>query len=440
MLAKMKMIVESLQNTNSQNEKLNILKQYVSDSEVKKFFKYCYDENMLFGVTSANLKKNPDLSEFEIFESIFDLCDLLIERKATGNRALALVNGYINGNNEYEELLYNFFDKNLKIGMNVTQINKVLGNIIPVFDVALAATYDKTKHEKYGLNNYFIQRKLNGLRMISTIKYNGGKPEFIFQSRKGKIFTTMLKVEEELRELYKNSLYYGTDIVLDGEICVINPDGKEDWNRAVSEAKRKNHTIYNPMYVCFDILSLDEFYGFKQSMNYSVRFSNLKKFISSENQLKHVKSVFSVPYSEEHFNKLLEEFVITAKWEGFIFRHNKPYKSGRSTDLLKYKLFADAEFRVLGIQESVKPMLNESTGLMEDTKCVGSLIIEYKGNQVNVGSGLDDKQRIEWFKNPELIIGKQILVKYKEESKNADGTVSLQFPILKHVFEEDRDF
>ena len=440
MLAKMKMIVENLQNTNSQIEKLNILKQYVSDSEVKKFFKYCYDENMLFGVTSANLKKNPNLSEFEIFENVFELCDLLIERKATGNRALALVNGYINGNSEYEELLYNFFDKNLKIGMNVTQINKVLGNIIPVFDVALAATYDKNKHEKYHLENYFIQRKLNGLRMISTIKYNSGKPEFIFQSRKGKIFTTMMKVEEELRELYKNSPYYGTDIVLDGEICVINPDGKEDWNRAVSEAKRKNHTIYNPMYVCFDILSLDEFYGFKQSMNYSVRYSNLKKFISSNIQLNHVKSVFSVPYSEEHFNKLLEEFVTNSKWEGFIFRHNKPYKSGRSTDLLKYKLFADAEFRVLGIQESVKPMLNESTGLMEDTKCVGSLIIEYKGNQVNVGSGLDDKQRIDWYKNPDLIVGKQILVKYKEESKNADGTVSLQFPILKHVFEEDRDF
>ena len=85
-------------------------------------------------------------------------------------------------------------------------------------------------------------------------------------------------------------------------------------------------------------------------------------------------------------------------------------------------------------------MLNESTGLMEDTKCVGALIIEYKGNQVNVGSGLDDKQRIEWYNNPNLIIGKQIQVKYKEESRNADGTVSLQFPILKHVFEEERDF
>jgi len=440
MLSKIQNIINELQNTNSQNDKLSILKKYNSDEEVKKFFRYCYDGNLLFGVTSANLKKNQNLSEFEIFEDIFELCDMLIDRVATGNRALALVNGFINGNSEYEELLYNFFDKNLKIGINITQINKALGNIIPVFDVALAATYDKARHDRYGLDNYFIQQKMNGLRMITTIKYNDGNPIITFQSRKGKPFTTMAKVEAELKTIYNSSLYKGVDIVLDGEICVINPDGKEDWNRAVSEAKRKNHTIYNPMYVCFDILTLDEFYGFKQSMNYGTRYTNLKKFLSQGTRLNHLKIVFSVPYSQEHFDKLSEEFVTSNRWEGFIYRINKPYKPGRSTDLLKYKLFMDAEFEVLGIQESVKPMLNESTGLMEDTKCVGSLIIEYKGNQVNVGSGLDDKQRIDWYNNPNLIIGKQIQVKYKEESKNADGTVSLQFPILKYVFEEERDF
>ena len=77
---------------------------------------------------------------------------------------------------------------------------------------------------------------------------------------------------------------------------------------------------------------------------------------------------------------------------------------------------------------------------MEEVDCVGALIFEYKGNRVKVGSGLDDKQRIMWYEHPEWIIGREIQVKYKEETTNSNGTVSLQFPVLKYVFEEKRDF
>ena len=115
MLEKLYNIITELQNTNSQNEKLFLLSQHKNDSDVTKFFRYCYDPNILFNVTSASLKANPNLSEFEFFDSIFDLCDILIKHNYAGNKAISLINGFINGNNQYEDLLYNFFDKNLKI-------------------------------------------------------------------------------------------------------------------------------------------------------------------------------------------------------------------------------------------------------------------------------------------------------------------------------------
>lgn len=441
MLEEIYTIITKLQNTNSQNEKLFILAQHKNNKDFIKFLKYCYDTNLLFGVTSDSLKKNPNLSTFEIFEDIFELCDLLINKKYTGNDAISLVNGFINGNNMYEEMLYNFFDKNLKIGINVTQINKVLGNIIPIFDVALAETYEEKKASKYNLNEYFIQRKCNGLRMITFITFNNedGNTYIKFLSRKGKEFTTMSKIETELRDLYKNSHYYGTNIVLDGEICIIDPNGKEDWNRAVSEAKRKDHTIYNPMYICFDILTQDEFYGLSDSRKYEIRYMNLKKFLSVSYKLNHIQLIFSIPYTIDHYHKLLEEFVETDKWEGFIYRHNTKYYPGRTSHLLKYKLFKDAEFEVKGTIPTTKQMLNDK-GIMEDTPCVGALLIDYKGHSVSVGSGLSDKQRIDWFKDPSLIVHKTILVKYKEETKNQDGTISLQFPVLKYIYEDKRDF
>jgi ATP-dependent DNA ligase len=112
-------------------------------------------------------------------------------------------------------------------------------------------------------------------------------------------------------------------------------------------------------------MTKEQFYGFKQSMKYSVRYDNLKKFLSNGNLLQHLRIVFSVAYNEEHFKKLCKEFIETDLWEGFIFRNNGIYKSGRSTELLKYKLFKDAEFIVIDVENTKKPILNEQTGLME---------------------------------------------------------------------------
>ena len=70
---------------------------------------------------------------------------------------------------------------------------------------------------------------------------------------------------------------------------------------------------------------------------------------------------------------------------------------------------------------------------------VKSLIIEHKGNDVNVGSGLSREQRIAWMKKPSKIIGKTVTIKYFEETKNKAGEYSLRFPTLKYVYENGRN-
>jgi DNA ligase-1 len=401
----------------------------------------------LYGVSSKNLKKNNNLAELEFFNDIFELLDILRTGKATGNKAIALVNGYINQNFKYEDLLYDIFDRKLNIGMGITQINKALGNIIPVFDVALAATFDESKKARYGLENYIIEPKFNGLRLITIITYNDGNIEIKSYSRKGKEFTTCKNINDELLEYYKQSKYFGKNIVFDGEVCIIDPDGKENWNRAVSEAKKKNYTMVNPKYFIFDFLSLDEFSGITQSRNYSFRRDQMfRNFfgLDSMKKFKYLNITFATQYSQEKFDKLCKEYVETDLWEGLILRKDVSYKSGRSTDLIKFKLFKDAEYRVLDVEITEKPMLN-AEGKMELTKCVGALTFKLENNSIcKVGTGMSDEQRLEWYYNPSLIIGKQIMVKYKEKTKmlNADNEEvwSLQFPVLLHVFEEDRDF
>lgn len=64
---------------------------------------------------------------------------------------------------------------------------------------------------------------------------------------------------------------------------------------------------------------------------------------------------------------------------------------------------------------------------------MGALICNYKGNEVQVGSGFTDMDRKRFWLHPEEVIGKIILVKYKEETKNKNGGTSIQFPVFQGV-------
>lgn len=50
-----------------------------------------------------------------------------------------------------------------------------------------------------------------------------------------------------------------------------------------------------------------------------------------------------------------------------------------------------------------------------------------------ISSGFTDEQRNYYWNNPDEIVGKIITVKYKEETKNKDGSYSLQFPVFQTV-------
>ena len=72
--------------------------------------------------------------------------------------------------------------------------------------------------------------------------------------------------------------------------------------------------------------------------------------------------------------------------------------------------------------------LNEIKGMIEGTGRhqgkLGSFVIDYKGKEVRVGSGLNDETREQLWKEPEIHIGRIIEVRYQEETP--DG--SLRFP------------
>lgn len=69
----------------------------------------------------------------------------------------------------------------------------------------------------------------------------------------------------------------------------------------------------------------------------------------------------------------------------------------------------------------------------KNANTLGTILCEYKGNIVKVGSGFTDEQRNYYWNNSDEIVDKIITVKYKEETKNKDGSYSLQFPVFQTV-------
>ncbi|ORZ27899.1 hypothetical protein BCR41DRAFT_346205 [Lobosporangium transversale] len=103
-------------------------------------------------------------------------------------------------------------------------------------------------------------------------------------------------------------------------------------------------------------------------------------------------------------------------WEGVILRKDVGYEGKRSRNLLKIKQFQDAEFIVQdAMLGSMRLAVN---GQFEELDNVlTNVVILHRGNRVRVGSGFSAEERIRYGKDPSLIVGKTITVKYFEESK-----------------------
>jgi len=73
-------------------------------------------------------------------------------------------------------------------------------------------------------------------------------------------------------------------------------------------------------------------------------------------------------------------------------------------------------------------------------RLLSQVFIEHKGNRVAVGSGFSKEQRKYYKDNPDELVGKTITVQYFEETINDEGGASLRFPVVKHIYENSRDF
>ena len=423
-------LVDRLKSTNSTNDKIDIIKEYQDDYIIEKVLKYTYSPFKQFHLTSTTVKKNKKLELREGYNDLFYLLDALSKRTITGHDAIQYTKGYINGMEEWQkDLVFCILDKNLKTRTGADLINKALPKCIPTFKVALANSYDKQKGKvNFDTQTWFASHKLDGVRCLAIVDDNG---KCNFFSRQGKTFDTLDVLKNEIESL---NLF---NVVFDGEVCVVDENGAEDFQGIMKEIKRKDHTIKNPKYKVFDYLMLEEFDNQESKRKLSDRLGNFNMIYNTfgkELKCVDVLGQWEVE-SEDHFQELAE-LATKNNWEGLILRKDCEYKGKRSNDLLKVKKFFDEEYVVKGVENSIHRIIVD--GLEVEEEMLSNVVIEHKGCDVGVGSGFNQEERRLYFNHPERIIGKTITVQYFEETLNQDGCHSLRFPVVKHIYENGR--
>ena len=431
-MKELKDFVDKMQATSSSLDKVEILKQ--QPEFIKKILEYTYNPYKQFYVTSKTCIKNKNIIKKDYFGEdidLFETLDQLTTRKVTGHDAIKLVNGF---NFHVGEGIYDIIDKDLKIRTGAKVINKAFPGLIPEFNVALAKEYEPGKCNWD--DGWFASRKLDGVRCLARVDHEGNCTLF---SRTGKEFTTLNKVKEAIEATGI------INVTFDGEVCLVDDKGDEDFQGIMKQLRRKDHQIKNPAYMLFDMLSNAEFDSCKGDTLLENRLSTLSSWCPEMNyecddngQPMHLNILRNTDQIMINGDDHLEAWNTVAEannWEGVMLRKNCGYEGKRTKNLVKVKKFHDAEYIVVDCD--VAPMSVVRDGKEAQETMLAQVYIEHKGHLVKVGSGFSQEQRIKYL--TEDIVGKTITVQYFEETHNDKGGISLRFPTVKHIYEGKRD-
>ena len=431
-------LLNDLKNTNSTNEKKEILKRYNNNETVKKVIYYTLNPFFKYWVTVDNINKYINENQYKgiwkKYNNMFELLDNLKDRTITWHIAIESIIDFLNKISETEqEILKIILNKDLGVNMGISLINKVFINengnwLIPEFKVSLATKLEDVikkneNHLDFENNNYIASRKLDWIRTIAI--FNETWTDVKFYSRQWNEFSTLDVLKNELLTLGKNNPEI-KNYVFDGEVCIINDNWIEDFKQIVSEIKRKNFTIKNPRYLIFDFIKKEDFLNANWNETFVERYNNLKSLGINDN-FKNIKVLEHIEIDLNKFNEMLE---LSRKnnWEGLILRDwNAKYEWKRTKKMIKVKDFKDDEFEVINTINGIMPILIDWQ--MKETEVLASVEINYKGNIVNVWSWFSQEERLYYYKNPNKIIWKKITVKYFEETQDKDWNYSLRFPV-----------
>ena len=388
------------------------------------FLDFILDPQITTGISKAKINKKVLIRD-DMPHTFQDICLYLAEHNTGTDEDVSMAASYIYWNASHKDFLIRVFTKNLPLGIEAATVNKIFGKeVIPVWEVQQGYHIDKVKLKP---GTWFsLSQKMNGNR--GTF-YRGD-----FISRQAQKFNGLDHIKNDLLALYDGDVERRDSLVFDGELIYKKPEGMSDgeafrFGTGLLNSDSKNKTGIK--FVIFDVIPVVKFDCGKCASTYQTRREWLN-FLRAEIARKNLENIEIVPMVYEGTDQSVIprwlDYAVEHDWEGLMLNTDVPYKRVRHTGCLKIKRFYTVDLRITAIEEGQ----NRLAGTM------GALVVDYKGNELRVGSGFDDATRAAVWANTDNYIGKIVECKYKEVTMDKKtGLESLQFPTFVR-FRDDK--
>ena len=409
-------IIQELEADNSRLAKEAIIKREHTADNVR-FFNgvgMALDGFRTFGVQQVPVAEKDGAG---ITQTEFDdIVRQLEARTLTGNAMRDAIQGLCDRSRaeEWNDWYRRILIKDLRCGVTHKTVNKHTTMKVPVFECMLAD--DSKKHEKKMTGEVYVEPKLDGVRVITIC--NVEQDEVKMFSRNGKELTnfpTILKQFDDIMDQLDQSM------VFDGEVM------SDDFQTLMREIHRKGGAKTDDAVLnLFDCLPLEHFKegGSNNTLAQRKQWLDGYRFGPNISRVEHIL----IDLDDEDGQKQFADYNRLCIDKGFEGIMIKPitgvYECKRSSLWLKVKPFIEVSLKVIDTEE----------GTGRNAGRLGALIVEGTDDgkfiRTNVGSGLSDDDRTEYWKAKDKLIGQIVEVRADAVTQNQDATDewSLRFP------------
>ena len=392
-------------------KKQEVLREFKDNEDFRKLLYYALNPMLTYKVSERTLARQMQYDPAITLTlcSIYEICETLSKRKALDDATVYQVIAFLSVCSPVERELYTkLLAKTLRLGVTAKTVNKVIPGLIPEWEVQQA----------YPIDEYPLK---DGVWFTLTQKLNGVRATYY----KGKLYARSGVPYDGLDHITNVLNFEDDSYVFDGELTLLDKGELSD-----NEAFRKATGIINSdtthkteiCYTIFDVVPTQEFENGESSSSYRERRRVLDLMVDILPVSDHV-FVLPVLYSGTDQSKIGEllDRMVEADKEGLMVNLDVPYKRKRHSGILKVKKFYTMDLPIIECEEG--------SGRLAGT--LGAFVLDYKGNEVRVGSGFTDEQRALYWRRREELAGVLCEVKYKEKSSDKNTCAeSLQFPVF----------
>lgn len=408
-------LFEDIENTSGRNAKLALLEQ--ADGKQKILLLLALDPYRQFHVTKWNEFYRPTTA-FKDDEQAYNSFIELVAYCSANNHSTELVNRVSSFMENCTDIHRKWFGrvltKDLRFGVLAKSVNKVYPKLIPEFDVMLAQKAENDLSNVDFSRDNIVERKYDGFRIGAFFRESEGS-EVILDviGRSGKPVVNKEFVDRQ-RAIAQELKGY----IIDGE----GYDHSLKFEEISSILRTEDKPLTpNFRFYVFDVLTEEE-WRLKTSVPLKERI--LRRiilgnkypdvFVAIDNWL-----VSTPAQVLELYNQFIEE-----GYEGAMIKDlDALYEWKRSKYMLKVKPEDFVDVTITGYYEGQGKYVGQLGGFV----CV-----DEEGNEVRAGGGYKDWQRVEFWENKDLMLGKIIEVKFTMKT----GKDKFRHPNFRRVRED----